>query len=113
MLKVFSQPLHFSPRDGVGLKQQPSPYWHLVNEAKTVHANVYLSRVLTFELTLPSYRTSVCVYVKWLNLQLFITLKTSSIKPKTPDLKHVLRQTYGYLMANAVRERQRQNSMKG
>jgi hypothetical protein len=92
------------------LKQQPSPYWHLLNEAKTVDAKVYLPRVLTFELTLPSYRTSVCVYVKWLNLQLFIILKTSSIKQKTPDLKHVLRHGYGYLTTNAVRERQPENS---
>jgi len=94
------------------LKQQPSPYWHLVNEAKTVNAKVYLPRVLTFQLTLPSYQTSVCVYVKWLSLQLHITLKTSSIKPKAPDLKNVLRHAYRYLTANAERERQRQNPCK-
>jgi hypothetical protein len=76
----FNIHIQFSRRDNAGLKQQPPPYWCLIKEAKTVIANVYLPCVLKFVFTLPSYQTSVCVYVKWPILQLFITLKTSSIK---------------------------------
>ena len=43
-----------------------------------------------------SLRTCVCVYVKWLMLQFFVTLRIISyVKQKTPDLTEVLRRADG------------------